>query len=136
MRPRYGEARRTANPEAVRRRIVREPGSGLVSMNSDAIEALSVFGGVAVALWAAAYAWAQWLKHRYDEDSPRAIPTSVDPERISRLELAVEALAVELERIGEGQRYTVKLLEERLPQALGAARPAQLGEGGPVVTPH
>ena len=104
-------------------------------MSSDAIEALAFFGGVAVSLWAAAYAWAQWLKHRYDESKPRAIASAIDPERISRLELAVEALSVELERIGEGQRYTVKLLEERLPKSLGPGRPAA-GEGGRVVTPH
>lgn len=105
-------------------------------MSADAMEALSFFGGVAVSLWAAAYAWAQWLKHRYDGEKPRATPPAVDPERISRLELLVEALAVELERMGEVHRYTVKLLEERLPQALGAGRPAQAGEGGRVVTPH
>jgi hypothetical protein len=112
------------------------PGSGWVSMSTDAIEALSFFGGVAVSLWAAAFAWVQWLKHRFDEDKPRAILPSFDPERISRLELAVEALAVELERIGEGQRYTVKLLEERLPPALASGRPAQQGEAGRIVTPH
>lgn len=104
-------------------------------MGSDAVEALAFFGGVAISLWAGAYAWAQWLRHRYDENKPRTIPSSNDAERIARLELAVEALSVELERIGEGQRYTVKLLEERLPKALGTGRPAG-GEGGRVVTPH
>src|SRR5690348_16001932 len=104
-------------------------------MSTDAIEALSFFSGVAVSLWAAAYAWAQWLKHRYDENKPRTIAPTLDAERISRLELAVEALSVELERVGESQRYTVRLLEERLPKALGPGRPAA-GEGGRVVTPH
>jgi hypothetical protein len=88
-------------------------------MSTDAIEALSVFVGGAAALWAVAYAFGQWLKHRYDDERPPSLPPSADAARVARLEIAVEALAIELERIGEGQRYTVKLLEERLPQALG-----------------
>lgn len=38
--------------------------------------------------------------------------------RLQRLEQAVEAMAVEVERISEGQRYTTKLLTERLPLAV------------------
>jgi hypothetical protein len=34
-------------------------------------------------------------------------------ERLSRIEQAVEATAVEVERISEGQRFTAKLLAER-----------------------
>ena len=105
-------------------------------MSPDAIKALSSFLGGAATLWAAVYAWNQWLRHRFDGEKPQPLPPHIDPERISRLELAVEALAVELERIGEGQRYTVKLLEERLPKALGPGRGAQPGEGSRVVTPH
>lgn len=106
-------------------------------MSTDAIEALSFFFGTASALWAAAFAWSQWLKHRFDEDRLHSsTPAAVAPERIARLEMAVEALAIELERIGEAQRYTVKLLEERLPQSVGPGRPGQPIEGGRVVTPH
>jgi|SRR5205085_4418017 len=105
-------------------------------MSTDAVEALAFFIGIASTAWAAAYAWGQWLKHRHDDDNPRAVQPNIDAERIARLEMAVEALAVELERIGEGQRYTVKLLEERLPRALNAGRSAQANEGGGVITPH
>ena len=105
-------------------------------MSTDAIEALSFFFGSAIALWAAAFAWTQWLKHRFDGEKPVQLPPPIDPERISRLELAVESLAVELERIGEGQRYTVKLLEERLPKAIASGRVAQPAESGRVVTPR
>ena len=34
-------------------------------------------------------------------------------ERLSRIEQAVEAMCVEVERISEGQRFTTKLLSER-----------------------
>jgi hypothetical protein len=34
-------------------------------------------------------------------------------DRIGRIEQAVDAIAMEVERIGEGQRFTTKLLAER-----------------------
>jgi|SRR5690348_3381471 len=108
-------------------------------MSTDAIEALSFFFGTAATVWAAAYAWGKWLTHRYDGEKITTMPVHVpnlDPERIARLEIAIEALALELERVGEGQRYTTKLLEERLPNALVAGRPAPAAEGGRIVTPH
>jgi hypothetical protein len=47
--------------------------------------------------------------------------------RLERLESAIESIAVEMERVGEGQRFTTKLLAER-GAAIGApivARPAE-----------
>lgn len=46
--------------------------------------------------------------------------------RLARLENAIESIAVEMERVGEGQRFTTKLLSER--GAVGApivARPPE-----------
>ena len=37
----------------------------------------------------------------------------IDEDRMARLEQAVEAIALEVERISEGQRFTTKLLAER-----------------------
>jgi|SRR5690242_7591858 hypothetical protein len=102
-------------------------------MSSDAIEAIAFFFGLSATAWAAAYAWAKWLKHRFDEE--RALP-SADVGRLARLESAVEALSVELERLGEAQRYAVKLLDERLPRAVSAGRSGQPAEGGRIVTPY
>jgi hypothetical protein len=52
-------------------------------------------------------------------------------ERMARLEHAVDAIAVEVERISEGQRFTTRLLSEQSrPPALAA--PAQLSTD----TPH
>ncbi|HSA57150.1 MAG TPA: hypothetical protein VLE53_15670 [Gemmatimonadaceae bacterium] len=53
-----------------------------------------------------------------------------DAERMERLEQAVDAIAIEIERVGESQRYQAKLLAEAqiIPAmpALGAAqRPAE-----------
>ena len=104
-------------------------------MSTDAIEALSFFFGVAITAAAAAFAWAKWLKHRYDELRIERAATA-DAERIAKLENTLEALAIEVERIGEAQRYAVKLLEERLPKALPGSSSPQAARGGQIITPH
>lgn len=101
-------------------------------MNPDAIEALAVFGGGAVIAWAAAFAWGKWLKHRYDELKIERAATT-DADRLARMESAIEALAIELERIGETQRYTLKLFDEHRPSTLA---PGPSDEEPRVITPH
>jgi len=55
--------------------------------------------------------------------------------RLQRIEQAVESIAVEVERIGEAQRFTTKLLADRQPDA--AARVARLPHREPgTITPH
>ncbi len=41
------------------------------------------------------------------------MPSFMDQDRLVRLEQAMDAMAVEIERIGEGQRYQTKLMSER-----------------------
>jgi hypothetical protein len=48
---------------------------------------------------------------------------SIDDARFERLEAAVDAIAIEVERISESQRFTVSLLSDRLP-----ARSDRVGE--------
>lgn len=56
---------------------------------------------------------------------------SVSDERFARLESAVEAIAIEVERISEGQRFTTRLLTEHKQQPqLGVPRPGKFD------TPH
>ncbi|MGZ8377284.1 MAG: hypothetical protein ACXWZS_18715 [Gemmatirosa sp.] len=45
------------------------------------------------------------------------LPDDLAP-RLDRLEQAVEAVAVEMERVSEAQRFSARLLSERLPEAL------------------
>lgn len=54
--------------------------------------------------------------------------------QINRLEQAVEAIAIEVERIGEAQRFSAKLLAER-PVKAQADRPAPPRSRRPVITP-
>ena len=47
-----------------------------------------------------------------------AIPLEVTA-RLERMEQAIDSIAVEVERISEGQRFTTKLLTERAPSRPG-----------------
>ena len=42
----------------------------------------------------------------------------IDESRFARLEDAVDSIAIEVERIAEAQRFTAKLMSERLPDRL------------------
>ena len=63
---------------------------------------------------------------------PAAISTEMPAEltdRLNRLEQAVDAVAVELERVGEGQRYVTKVFTEQAGQralGAGAAEPLEV----------
>jgi hypothetical protein len=51
---------------------------------------------------------------------PAAIPPET-AERLERIERAVEAIAIEVERISEGQRFVTQLMSERpKPPSIGA----------------
>ena len=77
---------------------------------------------------------AAWLR-----TSPKrpALGTPRDDERMSRLETSVEAIAIEVERISESQRYMVNLMSESA--ALRRGERAELmapDRAGRSVTPH
>lgn len=56
---------------------------------------------------------------------------SISDDRLARLESAVEAIAIEVERISEGQRFTTRLLTEQKQQPL-----LELPRPGKFDTPH
>ena len=64
-----------------------------------------------------------------DADAGRSFDVEA---RLDRIEQAVEAIAIEMERVGEGQRFVTKLLAER-PTPISDAQSLQRGR---VVTPH
>jgi NAD(P)-dependent dehydrogenase (short-subunit alcohol dehydrogenase family) len=47
-----------------------------------------------------------------EDTRPAALPTDVTL-RLERMEQALDSIAIEVERISEGQRFTTKLLAER-----------------------
>ncbi len=67
----------------------------------------------------------------------RRRPRGADPiaitqiaERLDRIEQAVDTIAIEVERVSEGQRFTSKLLADKAGDALPAKSAAK------IVTPH
>ncbi len=87
-------------------------------------EILVPFGAFATAITLAiGVPIARAFARRMDSESkgPR-IPTEV-LERLERMEQSLDAVAVEIERISEGQRFTTRLLSE----SGGRGDPRQLG---------
>jgi transposase len=67
------------------------------------------------------------MVRRWDrEGAAPQIPSDVSG-RLERMERAIEAIALEVERISEGQRFTTKLLSERnnAPALPASARSAE-----------
>jgi hypothetical protein len=52
-----------------------------------------------------------------------AVPPDVTA-RLERMEQAIDSIAIEIERISEGQRFTTKLLADRVPPASASPAPA------------
>jgi len=77
-----------------------------------------------------------WFKHREKMLGlgGGASSNSAIEARLARIEDAVETIAVEIERLGEGQRFVTKLLADRAPHAL--PEPPKNGGSGRVTTPH
>jgi hypothetical protein len=69
----------------------------------------STLGGVTVLLLLGRWIWKRFV--RRDVPSPRRLPAE-DSERLKRLENGIEAMAIEIERISEGQRFVTRLMSE------------------------
>jgi hypothetical protein len=76
-----------------------------------------------------------WFKHKEKMATlTGAAPSNPAIEaRLARIEEAVDTIAVEMERMGEGQRFVTKLLAERSAQLPEASKSASSGR---VTTPH
>ena len=76
-----------------------------------AIILVSMFGSFAYSVRAIAAAVVQYQQKL--NESRRADLSPAADARLERIEHAVDAMAVEIERISEGQRFTTRLLSER-----------------------
>jgi hypothetical protein len=96
-----------------------------------------LFNDIAIAIVFVISGWMlkTWLTHR---EKMRGLSITKDglassDERLARVEQAVESIAIEIERIGEGQRFVTKLLNDsgqpvnaqRLPAAV--PEPVRIG---------
>ena len=67
--------------------------------------------GIAVIWGIAAMMLKMWLSHRERISGQPSV--RADDGRLERLEQAVESIAIEIERVSEGQRFVTKMLSER-----------------------
>jgi hypothetical protein len=79
-------------------------------MNQDLPIVAIVFGTTTAVLFPLVRAVARRIENR--GQPPAQLPDDLTA-RIERIERAVDAVAVEVERISEGQRFVTKLLAER-----------------------
>jgi hypothetical protein len=91
-------------------------------MHSDQIAAITaitivaIIGGTLISL---VKLWTQ--RRRGDDAGPTQKQLQAIEERLSRMEQAIESVAIETERISEGQRFTARVLAERAGQRLEGA---------------
>jgi hypothetical protein len=91
--------------------------------------AVSLFGSVAYSISAIARAT---IAHRKEEGRlEKESASPVSEARLARIEQAVDAIALEVERISEGQRFTTKLLSES-GQMLRKPTQSQLASNTPI----
>jgi hypothetical protein len=75
---------------------------------------LALFGIVAITIITIitiARSWISWVSG--NAKRANGSPSPLADDRLARLEHAVDAIALEVERISEGQRFTTKLLSEQ-----------------------
>lgn len=78
---------------------------------------LFITGGTVAIFTPIARAYAR----KMDRQSDAAVPEHVTA-RLERMEQSIDAIAEQVERIAEGQRFTTKLLAEKEPQRVPALK--------------
>ena len=82
----------------------------LYTAPSDLVAMLGTFTIMGVVLYPLMRALARRIESK--SQAPATLPAATDA-RLERMEQAIEAVAVEVERISEAQRFTTKLLADR-----------------------
>ena len=96
-------------------------------MSTEEFKFFLTFIGMMTALIAGTRIVLTWIRR---PRATSALPPEV-MERLERIERAVDVTALEVERIGEGQRFLTRALGERsIPD------PARSDASGRIVTPH
>ena len=76
----------------------------------------TVFIGLPLAI---GYARRLWIRG----EEPRRAISDDSAERIAQMQHSIDAMAIEIERISEGQRFVTKVLAQRHPEALESGQP-------------
>ena len=89
-------------------------------MNEDIV--IPIAGMTMIVMLAVGVPFVRALIRRWERQPLRpAVPAEVTA-RLERIEQAVDAVAIEVERISEGQRFTTKLLSDRASEGLTSQR--------------
>lgn len=101
-----------------------EPVRPIVRQNGPP-EEFWVLGGMFIifVMMPVAIAYSRRLWKRAPVSTTNEVPAELT-DRLSRMEQGIDAVAVELERVGEGQRYVTRVFSEQ-QRALGAAEPIE-----------
>ncbi|HET7585838.1 MAG TPA: hypothetical protein VFK13_13060 [Gemmatimonadaceae bacterium] len=76
-------------------------------------ELIPIVAIISGAVMAIAYPLVRAYSRRLEQRGSTGSLAAADAARLERMEQAIDAIAVEVERIAEGQRFTTKLLSER-----------------------
>jgi hypothetical protein len=77
----------------------------------EAVVAIAVMGSIALSIKAVVSGIVKFQENRL-RYSTQTMDSATDA-RLERIEHAMDAIAIEVERISEGQRFTTRLLSER-----------------------
>jgi hypothetical protein len=90
-------------------------------MNEDVVVPVAFFVTVIVLVLGIPLvrAWVRRSDQRRDLRAPADVENDA---RLARIEAAVESMSIEIERISEGQRFTTKLLSDRIGAPAALAR--------------
>jgi hypothetical protein len=102
------------------------------SLEQDMARERMIGGASFILLLPIVLAWSRRLWHR---GGPRPSVDLENSPRLQRMEQTIESIALEVERIGEAQRFTTKLLADRQPEAAARIGAVPRREPG-TVTPH
>lgn len=98
--------------------------SNFGELDSSQIMTLSVLG-ILFVLFPLTVALTRGIWKRYSRPGPPPAIFTESAQRLERLEASVDAIAIEVERVSEGQRFVTKLLSEGQPaHVLGAGQRA------------
>jgi hypothetical protein len=81
-----------------------------------------------------AIAWVRAREHRLRDRAERMASHDAETSRTDRIEQAIDAIAVEVERLSEAQRQTARFFAEREKAPAEFSNPRLAGER--ITTPH
>ncbi len=101
-----------ASPEALARMGIQLPSPIVESDGPYVVGGLAIVSGALVMI----VALTLWYRAKVRGTTQHAAIPADLMQRLARMENGIESVAVEVERISEGQRFTTRLLSDRAPQ--------------------